>query len=54
MNISITGFSGTGKTTISRLLAGRLDKKLISTDEEILKKTKLTPERFVKNMAGKN
>ena len=48
MNISIMGFSGTGKTTISRLLARRLDKKLISTDEEILKKTSLTPEKFVR------
>ena len=48
MNISITGFSGTGKTTISRLLARKLDKKLISTDEEILKRTRLTPEKFVK------
>ncbi len=48
MNIAITGFSGTGKTTISRLLAGKLDKKLISTDEEITKKTKLRPESIVK------
>ena len=48
MNISITGFSGTGKTTISRLLAARLDKKLISTDDEVLKKTKLAAEKFVK------
>ncbi len=48
MNITITGFSGTGKTTISRLLARKLDKKLVSTDEEILKRTRLTPQKFVK------
>ena len=48
MNISITGFSGTGKTTVSKLLARRLDKKLISTDEEIAKKTNMSPEKFVK------
>ena len=48
MNISIIGFSGTGKTTVSKLLARRLDKKLISTEEEIVKKTNLTPEKFVK------
>ena len=48
MNIAITGFSGTGKTTISRLLAGKLDKKLISTDEEIAKIAKLSPEKIVR------
>lgn len=48
MNIAVTGFSGTGKTTISRLLAGKLDKRLISTDEEIAKKTRLSPEKIVK------
>ena len=48
MNIAITGFSGTGKTTISKLLAGKLDKKLISTDEEITKVMKLSPENIVK------
>ena len=48
MNIAITGFGGTGKTTISRLLAGKLDKRLISTDEEITKIVKLTPENIVK------
>ena len=38
MNIAVTGYSGTGKTTVSRLLAQKLDKKLISTDDEIVKK----------------
>lgn len=48
MNITITGFSGTGKTTISKLLAKSLDKKLISTDDEIFKRTKMAPKKFVK------
>ena len=48
MNIVLIGFRGTGKTTISRLLAGKLDKRLISTDEEITKIVKLSPEKIVK------
>ena len=51
MNITLTGFTGTGKTTISRLLAQRLDRKLISTDEEVKKKIKLSIGKFV-NMYG--
>ena len=39
MNIAIMGFRGTGKTTVCKLLARKLDKKLILTEEEILKKT---------------
>ena len=38
MNIALIGFRGTGKTIISKLLAKKLDKKLISTDEEIINK----------------
>jgi len=48
MNIALIGFRGTGKTTIARLLAKNLDKKLISTDEEIEKKTKTGIATFVK------
>ncbi|MBI2650063.1 AAA family ATPase [Candidatus Woesearchaeota archaeon] len=48
MNIVITGFSGTGKTTVSRLLARKLDKRLISTDEEIAKIIGLSPEKIVR------
>lgn len=47
MNISLIGFSGTGKTAVSKLLARRLDRKLISTDEEITKKTKLSLGKIV-------
>lgn len=48
MNIALIGFRGTGKTTIAKLLAKKLDKKPISTDEEIVKKTKMSIPKFVK------
>lgn len=48
MNITIIGFRGAGKTTVSRLLSKRLGKRLVSTDEEIEKKTKASIEKFVK------
>ncbi len=48
MNIALIGFRGTGKTTVGKLLAKRLDKKFISSDEEIEKKTKTSISRFVK------
>ena len=48
MNIAVTGYSGTGKTTVSRLLAQKLDKKLISTDDEIVKKVKMSAGSIVK------
>ena len=48
MNIALIGFRGTGKTAIANLLAGKLDKKMISTDDEITKKTKMPIANFVK------
>lgn len=48
MNIALIGFRGTGKTTIARLLSRKLEKKLVSTDEEIEKKTKIAVQKFVK------
>lgn len=38
MNIVLAGMPGSGKTTISRLLAEALNMRLIDTDEEIVKK----------------
>jgi len=48
MNIAVIGFRGTGKSTISRLLSRRFDKKLISTDEEIEKKARMGIDKYVK------
>ena len=48
MNIALIGFRGTGKTTLSRMLANKMDKKVISTDEEIKKRTKTSIDIFVK------
>ncbi len=48
MNIALIGFRGTGKTTIAKLLAKKMDKKLISTDKEMEKKTKSSIAKFVK------
>jgi shikimate kinase len=48
MNIAIIGFRGTGKTTVSKLLAKRLDKKLVCFDDEIEKRTKLGIDKIVK------
>lgn len=48
MNISVMGFAGTGKTAVSKLLAGMLGKKLVCTDDEMAKKTRLSVDRLVK------
>ncbi len=48
MNIALIGFRGTGKTTIGRLLSKKLDKKLISSDEEIEKRAKMSIAKFVR------
>jgi len=47
MNIALVGFRGTGKTSVAKLLAKKLDKNLISTDDEIEKKTKIKISKFV-------
>jgi shikimate kinase len=38
-NIVITGFMGTGKTTVGRLVAEKLSRPFIDTDEEIVRRT---------------
>ena len=48
MNIAIMVFRGTGKTTICKLLAKSLDKQLILTDEEILRRIKTTIPKNIK------
>lgn len=37
-NIVLTGFMGTGKSTVGRLLALKLDRTFIDTDEEIVRR----------------
>ncbi len=37
MNIVLIGYRGTGKSTVARILGQRLRRKVISTDEEIVK-----------------
>jgi shikimate kinase len=37
MNIVLIGYRGTGKSTVARILGQRLGRKVISTDEEIVK-----------------
>jgi shikimate kinase len=48
MNISLTGVKGTGKTTVARLLAEKSGKRLISTDSEFVKKSRLRQATYVK------
>ena len=46
-NIVITGFMGTGKTTVGRLVAEKLNRPFIDTDEEIVHRTGRTiPDIF--------
>jgi len=37
MNVVLIGYRGTGKSTVGKLLAARLDRSLLSTDAEIMK-----------------
>ena len=48
MNIAIMGFRGTGKTTVCRLLAGELGKNLVMSEEETLKVTGSSMEKFIR------
>ena len=41
-NIALIGFMGSGKTTVGRILAERLNRKFIDLDDEIEKKTETT------------
>ena len=38
MNLILIGYRGTGKSTVGKVLAKRLDRELVSTDKEIVKR----------------
>ena len=39
MNIVLIGYRGTGKSSVGKILAARLGRELVSTDEEIIRRT---------------
>ena len=48
MNIVLIGYRGTGKTSVGRLLAERLKRRLVSTDAEVIKRASLHIPEIVK------
>ena len=46
LNIILTGFMGTGKTTVGKLLAEELGYRFIDTDELIVSRNKITIEEI--------
>ena len=48
MNIILIGYRGTGKSTVAKLLAQRLSRKLLSTDAEVVAQTHLSIPEIVK------
>lgn len=47
-NIVLEGMPGSGKTTIGRILAEKLNKTFVDTDEEFEKRIGITPASFIK------
>lgn len=47
MNIVLIGYRGTGKSTVGKIIAARLDRELVSTDTEVTKRAKLTVPEIV-------
>ena len=48
MNIALIGYRGTGKTSVGKLLAKKLNRKLLSTDKMIIKKAGMPINKIVK------
>ncbi len=42
MNIALIGYRGVGKSSVAKMLAARLSRPMLSTDEEIVKRAKLS------------
>lgn len=47
MNIVLIGYRGTGKSTVGKVLARRLDRDLLSTDTEVVKRANLSIPEIV-------
>jgi shikimate kinase len=47
MNIVFIGYRGTGKSTVATILGQRLGRRVISTDEEIVKEAKQTIPQLI-------
>ena len=48
MNIALIGAKASGKTTICRLLAKKLDKKLVCAEDDIIKMARMSIPSFIK------
>ena len=48
MNIVLIGYRGTGKTSVGKLLARKLNRKMLSTDKMIVKKADISINKIVK------
>lgn len=53
MNIILLGYRGTGKSVISRILAQKLKRKLVSIDNEIIKSAELPIPQIVQKWGWK-
>ncbi|WNM59315.1 shikimate kinase [Candidatus Nitrospira allomarina] len=49
MNIVFIGYRGTGKSTVATILGQRLGRRVISTDEEIVKEAKQTIPQLIEH-----
>ncbi len=47
MNLVLIGYRGTGKSTVAKILGQRLERKVLSTDEEIIKEAKQSIPQIV-------
>jgi shikimate kinase len=47
MNIVLIGYRGTGKSSVGRMLATRLQRQLVSTDEEVVKRAGMSITEIV-------
>lgn len=48
MNIVLIGYRGTGKSSVGKILAERLQRRMVSTDEEIVRRAGLSIPEIVK------